>query len=94
MKDWADRLKRLFPNDELSVFNMNGIGSAQVMVEALKRAGKDLSRDKYLEAMGSIKNLKVDAYAGLITCNAPVSHQCNQTPGWLTLKDGKVVKEN
>ena len=93
MKDWADRLKKLFPNDELSTFNMNGIGSGQVLVEALKRAGKDLTRDKFLTALGGIKNFKVDAYAGLITCDAPTSHQCNQTPGWLALKDGKVVKE-
>jgi len=93
MKDWADRLKRLFPNDELSTFNMNGIGSAQVLVEALNRAGKDLTRDKFLAAMGSIKNFEVDAYAGPINCDPPKSHQCNQHPGWLSLKDGKVVKE-
>ena len=93
MKDWADRLKKLFPNDELSTFNMNGIGSAQVLVEALKRAGKDLTRDKFLASLGSLKNFEVDAYAGPISCNAPKSHQCNQHPGWLTLKNGKVVKE-
>lgn len=93
MKDWADRLQKLFPNDELSTFNMNGIGSAQVLVEALTRAGKDLTRDKYLAALGSLKDFEVDAYAGNITCDAPKSHQCNASPGWLTLKDGKVVKE-
>lgn len=93
MKDWAGRLKRLFPNDELSTFNMNGIGSAQVLVEALNRAGKDLTRDKFLAAMGSIKNFEVDAYAGPINCDPPKSHQCNQHPGWLSLKDGKVIKE-
>jgi branched-chain amino acid transport system substrate-binding protein len=93
MKDWAGRLQKLFPNDELSTFNMNGIGSAQVLVEALKRAGKDLTRDKFLSAMGSIKDFSVDAYAGMISCDPPKSHQCNQTPGWLALKNGKVVKE-
>jgi branched-chain amino acid transport system substrate-binding protein len=93
MKDWADRLKKLFPNDELSTFNMNGIGSAQVMAEAIKRAGKDLTRDKFLAELGKLKNFEVDAYAGNITCDAPRSHQCNASPGWLTMKDGKVVKE-
>ncbi len=93
MKDWADRLKSLFPNDELSTFNMNGIGSAQVLVEALRRAGRDLTRDKFLAAMGTIKDFEVDAYAGRINCDPPRSHQCNQSPGWLSLKDGKVVKE-
>jgi branched-chain amino acid transport system substrate-binding protein len=93
MKDWATRLKKLFPNDELSTFNMNGIGSAQVLVEGLKRAGKDLTRDKFLAALGTIKDFKVDAYAGPITCDSPKSHQCNQAPGWLVLKDGKPVRE-
>jgi branched-chain amino acid transport system substrate-binding protein len=93
MAEWAERLKRLFPNDELSTFNMNGIGSATVLVEALERAGRDLTRDKFLEAMGSIKDFEVEAYAGNITCNPPVSHQCNQSPGWLVLDDnGNVVR--
>ena len=93
MADWAARLKRLFPNDELSTFNMNGIGSAQVLVEALDRAGRGLTRDGFLAAIGGIEDFEVDAYAGPITCNAPVSHQCNQHPGWLSMQDGKVVRE-
>ncbi len=92
MKDWADRLKKLFPNDELSTFNLNGIGSAQVLVEALTRAGEDLTRDGFLKAMGTIKDFNVDAYAGPITCNPPESHQCNANPGWLALVDGKVTR--
>ena len=55
--------------------------------------GEPRSLSTAITALGGIKNFNVDAYAGAITCNAPVSHQCNQTPGWLALKDGKVVKE-
>lgn len=91
VKDWTDRVKKLFPNDELSVFNMNGIGSAQVLVEALRKAGPDLTRDGFLAAMGDM-NMEVDVYAGPIKCTAGVSHQCNQHPGWLALEKGKVVK--
>ena len=92
MKDWAARLQKLFPNDELSTFNLNGIGSAQVIVEALTNVGRDLTRDKFLAAMGNIKDFESDAYAGKITCDHPRSHQCNQTPGWLALRDGKIVR--
>ena len=91
VKDWTDRVQALFPNDELSVFNMNGIGSAQVLVEALRKAGPDLTRDGFLAAMGSM-DMEVDVYAGPIKCEAGVSHQCNQHPGWLALEGGKVVK--
>ena len=90
MKPWADRIKALFPNDELSTFNLNGIGSAQVMVEALKRAGPDLTRAKFLEAMGTIKGMETAVYAGKISCGGePNPSQCNQDPGWLKLVDGK-----
>ena len=92
VKDWTDRVKALFPNDELSVFNMNGIGSAQVLVEALRKAGPDLNRDGFLAAMGDM-DMEVDVYAGPIKCSAGESHQCNQHPGWLALdEDGNVVK--
>ncbi|MBB6305894.1 ABC transporter substrate-binding protein [Xanthobacter tagetidis] len=88
---WNDRLKARFPNDEISPFNMYGLGSAQVFVEALKLAGRDLTRDKFLAALGQLKNFKSDAYFGPITCNAPTDHQCNRTPGWFAWKDDKLV---
>lgn len=82
MKDWVALIKQLFPNDELSVFNLMGVSAAQVMVAALKAAGPDLTREKYLDAMKHIK-VETAAYAAPIQCNDPVSHQCNQTPAWL-----------
>jgi branched-chain amino acid transport system substrate-binding protein len=94
MKDWTDRIKKLFPNDELSTFNMNGIGSAEVLVEALKLAGPELTREKFLEAMGKIKGFKSSVYAGNITCDPPKSHQCNQNPGWLAMVDGTIKRIN
>jgi branched-chain amino acid transport system substrate-binding protein len=89
MSEWRDRIKRLFPNDALSVFNLMGIGSGMVVVEALKRAGPDLTREKFLQALGTIKNFKTGMYPGPITCNPPASHQCNQSVAWMRLVDGK-----
>jgi branched-chain amino acid transport system substrate-binding protein len=82
VKGWTDRIKTMFPNDELSVFNLMGIGSAQVMVAALKQAGPDLTRDKYLDALSHIK-VDTDTYADTIVCKDPSSHQCNQNPAWM-----------
>jgi len=82
VKEWVDRVKKMFPNDELSVFNLMGIGSAQVLVAALKAAGPDLTREKLLAAFAHIK-VDTDTYAGTIICNDPVSHQCNQSPAWM-----------
>ena len=90
MAEWRDRLKKLFPNDALSVFNLMGISSGSVVVEALRRAGPDLTREKFLQAMGTIKNFKTGMFPGPITCNPPKSHQCNQSVAWIKLVDGKV----
>ena len=82
MKEWTTRIKKMFPNDNLSVFNLMGIGAGEALVAALKKAGPDLTRESYLDAW---KHLKVDTdtYASTIECNDPVSHQCNQSPAWI-----------
>ena len=88
VKDWADRVKKLFPNDNLSTFNLNGIGSALVFVEALKRAGPEPTRPKFVEALGSMKDFDAFVYGGPITCRSPSSHQCLQTVNWVGEKNG------
>jgi branched-chain amino acid transport system substrate-binding protein len=90
LADWRERIQRLFPNDALSVFNLMGIGSAQVLVEALKRAGPHPTQEKFLNALGTIKNFETDIFPGPITCNPPESHQCNQSPAHIRLVEGKV----
>jgi branched-chain amino acid transport system substrate-binding protein len=92
LKAWDDRIKKLFPNDELSPFNFYGLGSALVLVEALNRAGPSPTRSKFLAEFGKIKDFKSEAYFGPITCNAPSSHQCNQNPGWFAWKNGALVE--
>lgn len=90
MTEWRERIQRLFPNDALSVFNLMGIGSGMVVVEALKRAGPDLTRETFLRALGTIKNFKTGMYPGPISCNPPGSHQCNQSVAWIRLVESKV----
>ncbi|HYB55939.1 MAG TPA: ABC transporter substrate-binding protein [Alphaproteobacteria bacterium] len=82
VKEWTTLVKKLFPNDELSVFNLMGIGAGEVMVAALKAAGPDLTRDKFLDAMAHIK-VDTDTYASTIVCDDPASHQCNNSPAWM-----------
>jgi branched-chain amino acid transport system substrate-binding protein len=82
VKDWTAEIKKLFPNDDLSVFNIMGIGSGQVLVAALQKAGPDLTREKFLDALAHI-NVTTDTYAAPIVCNDPGSHQCNQHVAWM-----------
>jgi len=92
LKDWEDRVKKLFPNDELSPFNFYGLGSALVLVEVLNRVGLNPTRAKFLAELGKLKNFKSEAYFGPITCNAPTNHQCNQHPGWFAWKNNSLVE--
>jgi branched-chain amino acid transport system substrate-binding protein len=82
VKEWTTLIKELFPNDELSVFNLMGIGAAEVMVAALKEAGPEPTREKFLAAMAHIK-VDTDTYASTILCDDPTSHQCNNSPAWM-----------
>lgn len=92
LKAWDDRIKKLFPNDELSPFNFYGLGSAQVLAEVLERVGPQPTRAKFLAELGKLKNFKSEAYFGPITCDAPANHQCNQNPGWFAWKNDKLVE--
>lgn len=53
---------------------MQGVGSAQVLVEGLKRAGRDLNREKFMDAVESINNVESFAYVGKIEFR-PDDHQ-------------------
>jgi branched-chain amino acid transport system substrate-binding protein len=92
LKAWDDRIKKLFPNDELSPFNFYGLGSALVLVEVLNRVGPNPTRTKFLAELGKLKDFRSEAYFGPITCNAPVSHQCNQHPGWFAWKNDNLIE--
>ena len=87
--EWRKQLKDAFPNDELSVFNLMGVAAAEVFVDVLKAAGKDLTREKFLDAYQTIANFKSSIYPGPITCKG--THQCNQSPAFVKLEGGSVV---
>ena len=87
--EWRKRLKETFANDELSVFNLMGIAAAEVFVKVLAAAGKDLTREKFLAAYGTIDNFKSSIYPGPITCKD--RHQCNRSPAFVKLENNSVV---
>jgi branched-chain amino acid transport system substrate-binding protein len=91
MDKWRKLVEAKFPGDRLSVFNLFGIGSAQVLVEALKRAGPDLTREKLVAALASIRDFPVDVFGAPITCTE-IDHRCNKSPAWLAKDPSGPVK--
>ena len=85
---WGDRLHRYFPHDTLSVWNLFGIASAQFVVAALQKAGRDLTRERLVEVMDTLA-IGSPVYAGPIACH-PQDHQCYRSMAWYALVDGQV----
>jgi branched-chain amino acid transport system substrate-binding protein len=88
---WRKMVEAKFPGDRLSVFNLFGIGAAQVLVEALKRSGPELTREKVLAELAKMKDFTTDVYPGPITCTE-TDHRCNKYPAWIAKEPGGPVK--
>lgn len=81
-------LKKYYPNAELTPWHLVGIATAQFVVEALKKAGPDLTRAKLASVMSTM-SMTPDVYAGPIKCT-PQDHQCYRTVAWYGMVDGKM----
>ena len=89
MERWRALLQKYFPGDRLSVYNIMGIASASVVVEVLKRAGRDLTRERVRDELNKLKDYSTGIYPGVISCT-PTDHQCHKTPAWMQLAGDKV----
>jgi branched-chain amino acid transport system substrate-binding protein len=82
--------RQYFPNDKLQTLTFYGTSGAYAVVEALRRAGPDLTREKFVAALEGLK----DVYAGPAFCKIAFSktnHQgCLDGTAW-AVRDGKVV---
>ena len=87
---WKKKVEAKYPNQVFNIYHMFGIASGQFVVEALKRAGPNLTREAMNKALEGM-DIQTDTYAGPLKCSA-ASHQCHNTLAWFALKDGKAVK--
>jgi branched-chain amino acid transport system substrate-binding protein len=85
---WKARVKKYYPQDEFQTWHMFGIASGQFMVEALKRAGRDLTRDSLVNALQTL-SVESPAYAGPIACK-PDNHQCYRSMAWFSFINGDI----
>jgi branched-chain amino acid transport system substrate-binding protein len=87
---WDEIYKANFPNDKLQTLSFFGMSGALLVVDALRRAGPDLTREKFIQALETTKDLD----AGPAYCKisiTPENHQgCTQGTVW-SFVDGKVV---
>lgn len=67
LKPWGEMIKKYYPDEELSTFSFASIGSAIAVVEALKNAGPDLTRSKFVAALENIHGLETGILSEPIT---------------------------
>jgi branched-chain amino acid transport system substrate-binding protein len=67
LKKFVDILKKYYPNETVTAFSLISMGGAAAVVEALKRVGRDLSRDKLIAELDKTRNFDTGVLAGHIT---------------------------
>jgi len=82
-------LAKYAPKEQIGGFSEVGYMYAQVMVEALKRAGKDLTRDGFLTNLDQMKDFKGSVVPSL--SYSPTDHAGVKAAYFQAAKDGKFV---
>lgn len=59
VKEYAELHQKYFPEDLPNVIGLEGYINARVLVEGLTRAGKALHREKFIDALETIRNFSV-----------------------------------
>jgi len=90
MAPWIDLLKKYYPKDKVQAAAFYGTSGAIAVVEALKRVGPDLTREKFVKAMSEIKGLDGGPMACTLNFAADDHEGCKTGSVW-GMRDGKVT---
>lgn len=88
MQLFVERFKKDFPNDSYTGFAQYGWAEAQVLVEALNRAGDNLQWDEFLKTFYTFDNWDGSIYAGVSLSED--NHFALTTMFITQAKDGKI----
>ncbi|OIN99637.1 MAG: hypothetical protein AUJ49_10765 [Desulfovibrionaceae bacterium CG1_02_65_16] len=86
---YARLLAKYYPDDKPNSVGLEGYYNAQVLVEALRRAGRGLTRAGFIEALESIHGLELEP--GLTASFGPANHQGLERVFFTRLRDGRFV---
>ncbi len=90
--EYIELLKKYFPLDRPNFVSLEGYINARVLVEGLKRAGKNLDREKFIKALESIQNLDLGIDNPLSFSRR--DHQGLERVYFTQLQDGKFAWRN
>jgi len=77
-----------FPKDKRQAMNFVGFAGAKILAYTLEKAGRDLTREKFLDALESMNKFDTEVLSSTITFNK-TDHLGLETCSFVTLrKDG------
>ena len=88
LQPWKAKLAAIASEIKLTPYSMWGVTGASVVVEALQRAGRDLTRESLIAAMESIEGFESEMIFGPITYSAD-DKDGNKTGMFQKLHNGK-----
>jgi len=76
MKKWNDIIHKYYPDEKITGFSAISMASGVAAVDALKAAGRDLTRSKFVAELEKIHDLKTGILACPITWTKTERHGC------------------
>ncbi len=79
MKKWNDIILKYYPNETITGFSAVSMASGVAVVQALRAAGRDLTRAKLIAELEKIRGLTTGILACDITWTPTERHGCKQS---------------
>jgi branched-chain amino acid transport system substrate-binding protein len=89
VREYVELLGNYYPEDQPNFVGLEGYVNARVLVEGLRRAGRDLDRERFIDAIESITDFDV-GIANNVSFS-PRDHQGLERVYFTHLKNGKFV---
>jgi ABC-type branched-subunit amino acid transport system substrate-binding protein len=89
VKEYKTALKKYFPGDSPNFVSLEGFVNAKVLGEGLKRAGKDITREGFIDAVESMNSFDL---GGIMVTYGPEDHVGLEKIYITQIKDGHFVE--
>jgi len=94
IKSYLSAMKKFYPNERPGFVSLRGFLNAYVWVQGFTKAGRDLTREKFIDALESIKHKDIGLGKGMELSYSSEDHLGLHNVFFDVVKDGQVVTFN
>ncbi len=87
VQPFVDLFKSFYPDQTVQALDFYGMSGAYAIVEALRRAGPDLTREKFIAALETLKDFHAGPSACTVTLTAQDHQGCDSGTMWTLVGD-------